>query len=78
MKLCRMHLGFKDIVKIKALISEHGLTVQDIFGNAKRGGKAGTRAAVAPKYRDPATGATETSPRLNSAMKVNLLPCLKW
>ena len=48
------------IAKVKALISEHGLTAQDIFGGAKRGRKAGTRAAVAPKYRDPATGATWT------------------
>jgi DNA-binding protein H-NS len=46
--------------KLKALINEHGLTAQDIFGGAKRGRKAGTRAAVAPKYRDSATGATWT------------------
>jgi DNA-binding protein H-NS len=48
------------IAKVKALVAEHGLTAQDIFGGAKRGAKAGARAAVAPKYRDPATGATWT------------------
>lgn len=45
---------------MKALVAEHGLTAHDIFGGAKRGSKVGTRAAVAPKYRDPATGATWT------------------
>jgi DNA-binding protein H-NS len=48
------------IAKVKALVAEHGLTAQDIFGRAKRGRKAGARATVAPKYRDPATGATWT------------------
>jgi len=48
------------VTKVKALVAEHGLTAQDIFGGAKRGRKAGTRAAVAPKYRDPASGATWT------------------
>lgn len=46
------------IAKVKALIAEHGLTQQDIFGGAMRGRKpTGT---VAAKYRDPATGATWT------------------
>ncbi|MGV0960073.1 MAG: H-NS family nucleoid-associated regulatory protein [Limnohabitans sp.] len=48
------------IAKVKALVAEHGLTAQDIFGSAKRGAKAGARATVAPKYRDHATGATWT------------------
>lgn len=46
------------IAKVKALITEHGLTQQDIFGGAKRGRKAS--GSVAAKYRDPATGATWT------------------
>ena len=46
------------IAKVKALIAEHGLTQQDIFGGAKRGRKAS--GSVAAKYRDPATGATWT------------------
>lgn len=46
------------IAKVKALIAEHGLTLQDIFGGAKRGRKAS--GSVAAKYRDPATGATWT------------------
>lgn len=48
------------IAKVKALINEHGLTAQDIFGGTKHARKASTRAAVAPKYRDLATGATWT------------------
>lgn len=48
------------IAKVKALVAEHGLTAQDIFGGARRGAQVGARAAVAPKYRDPATGATWT------------------
>jgi DNA-binding protein H-NS len=46
------------IAKVKALVTEHGLTQQDIFGGAKRGRKAS--GSVAAKYRDPATGATWT------------------
>jgi DNA-binding protein H-NS len=47
------------ITKAKAIIAEHGLTQQDIFGaSAKRGRKAS--GSVASKYRDPATGATWT------------------
>lgn len=46
------------IAKVKALIAEHGLTQQDIFGGAKRGRKAS--GSVAPKYKDPISGATWT------------------
>lgn len=48
------------VAKVRALAAEHGLTAQDIFGGAKRGRKAGSGSTVAPKYRDPATGATWT------------------
>lgn len=49
------------VAKVRALVAEFGLTAQDVFGGAKRGPKAsGSRGAVAPKYRDPATGATWT------------------
>jgi len=50
------------IGKVKALVTEYNLTALDIFGGAKRGPKAsgGTKSSVAPKYRDPATGATWT------------------
>lgn len=45
------------IQKIKALMAEHGLTAADLSGKtgpgpSRKGGK------VAPKFRDPATGAT--------------------
>jgi DNA-binding protein H-NS len=46
------------IAKVKALVAEHGLTQQDIFGGAKRGRKAS--GLVAPKYKDPISGATWT------------------
>jgi len=48
------------VAKIKSLVAEHGLTAQDIFGGGKSVYKSGTRASVAPKYRDPASGATWT------------------
>jgi DNA-binding protein H-NS len=44
------------IAKVKALVAEHGLTQQDIFGGAKRGRKAS--GSVAAKYKDPISGAT--------------------
>jgi DNA-binding protein H-NS len=46
------------IGQVKAMIAEHGLTQQDIFGGAKRGRKAS--GLVAPKYKDPISGATWT------------------
>lgn len=48
------------INKVKALVAEHGLTQQDVFGGSKRGPKAAGTSKVAPKFRDPATGATWT------------------
>ena len=49
------------VAKARALVAEFGLTAEDVFGGAKRGRKAGdSRSAVAPKFRDPATGATWT------------------
>ena len=48
--------------KAKALVSEYGLTAQDIFGASKRGPKTAgaSKNPVAPKYRDSATGQTWT------------------
>lgn len=48
------------VAKVKQLVSEYALTQEDIFGAAKRGRKTGTVNTVAPKYRDPETGATWT------------------
>jgi DNA-binding protein H-NS len=43
--------------KVKALIAEHGLTQEDIFGGARASKKpAGDKAKVAAKYRDPVSG----------------------
>ena len=50
------------IDQIKALMHEHHLTVADLGGRAKaakpRAGSGDKRSAVAPKFRDPATGQT--------------------
>jgi DNA-binding protein H-NS len=44
------------ITKVLAIVTEYGLTANDIFGG-KRGRKTiGTKAKVAAKYRDPETG----------------------
>jgi DNA-binding protein H-NS len=43
------------IAAARALIQEHGLTAADVFPQGKAKGSVG-----APKYRDPATGATWT------------------
>ena len=45
------------IAKAKAIIAEYSLTKDDVFGaSAKRGRKASS--SVAPKYKDPISGAT--------------------
>jgi DNA-binding protein H-NS len=47
---------------IKTLMQEHGLTVADLGGRAKaakpRASAGDKRSAVAPKFRDPASGQT--------------------
>ncbi len=45
----------KAVTEARALIAEHDLTAADVFPAAKAKGSVG-----APKYRDPATGATWT------------------
>lgn len=47
------------IAQVKAIIAEYSLTKEDVFGaSAKRGRKAS--GSVAPKYKDPISGATWT------------------
>lgn len=46
--------------KVNALIQQYGLTQQDIFPSGRRGASRNAGSKVAPKYRDPATGATWT------------------
>ena len=48
------------VAKVRALVEAHKLTVKDVFGSSKRGSKSGGGSKVAPKYKDPATGATWT------------------
>jgi len=45
------------VAKVRALVSEYALTQDDVFPSAK---PKVARQSVAPKYRDPATGATWT------------------
>lgn len=46
------------IAQIREIVSEYGLTAQDVFTG--RGGKPNKAPKVAPKYRDPVTGSTWT------------------
>ena len=49
------------IAKIRALMTEHGLTVADLSeARASGKGRTGKGQKVAPKYRDPETGKTWT------------------
>lgn len=49
------------IDQIRQLMALHGLTTADLGAPAKKVGvKAGAGSKVAPKYRDPASGATWT------------------
>nr|WP_124982031.1 H-NS histone family protein [Ralstonia solanacearum] len=43
--------------RVRQVVLEYGLTAEDI-GLAPKRGKRGPKSAVAPKYRDPKTGAT--------------------
>ncbi|MEG0922913.1 MAG: H-NS histone family protein [Comamonas sp.] len=45
--------------QVRKLVADYGLTEQDVFPPA-RGRSASAGSKVAPKYRDPATGATWT------------------
>ena len=48
------------IAKIRALMTEHGLTVADLSEARASGKSAAKGTKVAPKYRDPETGKTWT------------------
>ncbi len=54
----RKHEVAQAVTKARELIEQYGLTPDDVFGGKKAA--TGTRGTVAPKYRDPATGATWT------------------
>ena len=45
--------------QVRKLVTDYGLTEQDVFPPA-RGRSVSAGSKVAPKYRDPATGATWT------------------
>ena len=49
------------VTRVRELIAEYGLTVQDVFpGRSARGAAPKAVSKVAAKYRDPATGQTWT------------------
>ena len=50
------------VATIRSLCADYGLTEKDIFGGVRASGNQSTQKgkSVAPKYRDPATGATWT------------------
>jgi DNA-binding protein H-NS len=49
------------VAKVRELVAEFGLTVQDVFpGRASKVGASKAVSKVAAKYRDPATGQTWT------------------
>lgn len=43
---------------IRAKVAEYGITESDIFGGRRRRAGTASPISVAPKYRDPKTGAT--------------------
>lgn len=50
------------IQQVRSVVSEYGLTTQDVFHTKIAGGRIMTKfkAPVAPKFRNPATGETWT------------------
>ncbi|MBH1963897.1 H-NS histone family protein [Ottowia thiooxydans] len=48
------------VQRVRALVSEYGLSADDVFSSGRRTNKPRTTGKVAPKYRDSATGQTWT------------------
>ena len=50
------------VSKVRALVQEHGLSVEDVFPPARAARSSGSAAGakVAPKYKNPETGETWT------------------
>jgi DNA-binding protein H-NS len=48
------------VAKVHALMSEHGLTVEDLSSSGRKKSAPRSVSKIAPKYRDPATGKTWT------------------
>ncbi|CAJ0806301.1 MULTISPECIES: H-NS family nucleoid-associated regulatory protein [Ralstonia] len=46
------------IEQVRQVVAEYGLTAEDLGLASRRGRVAAKKATVAPKYRDPKTGAT--------------------
>lgn len=48
------------VAQVHALVSDYGLTQQDVFPAGRKSGKSTSGTKVPPKYRDSATGQTWT------------------
>ena len=48
------------VAQVRTLVTDYGLTQQDVFPSGRKSGKSSAGTKVAPKYRDPATGQTWT------------------
>jgi DNA-binding protein H-NS len=48
------------VAQVRTLVSDYGLTAQDVFPSGRKSSKPSSGTKVAPKYRDPATGQTWT------------------
>ena len=48
------------VTQVRQMVSEFGLTERDVFPSGRKSGGTSTGGKVAPKYRDPETGATWT------------------
>ena len=46
------------IQQVRQIVSDYGLTAEDIGLSSRRSGATKKKATVAPKYQDPKTGAT--------------------
>lgn len=46
------------IQQVRQYVADYGLTLEDLGLKGKQGKKSTSKAPVAPKYRDPKTGAT--------------------
>lgn len=57
-KVARQEELMGAIANVRTLVTQFGLTADDVFGSGRA--KSSSGAKVAPKYRDPATGDTWT------------------
>ena len=59
-KMARQQELADAVAKVKALVDEFELTVEDVFSGGRSSRKASTAVKVPPKYKNPVTGETWT------------------